>query len=105
MKLVVKLPDAKGKWQIQIGRSVVKRSSAKSVYGRLERYLIRFLASSMKDKTCVCVKDGREVVNESLRSLSAGYLLYCLTCFMENDLGKSMIDRKIKKYKAYADKN
>jgi len=104
-KICVSLPDKLGRWKVQIGKSIVRRKTATSAYGRVERKLLNLsgsLASSMRDKTCVSVKDGQYVLNESINSANANYHLYCLTCFLEDFISERMLKDKTERYLRYS---
>ena len=103
-KIIIKLPDKESWWRVSFVGSV-KRKSIKSVWGRIERKLLKessFLEAHLKAKTAVLLKDGHNVVNETLPSFSAGYLLYCTACFLEEYLPKGLLNRKLKRYLKFA---
>jgi len=105
-KIIIKLPDKNGWWRVSFGSgSVIKRKAIKFVWGRIERKLLKessFLEAQLKAKTAVLLKDGHNVVNETLSSFSAGYLLYCTACFLEEYLLKRMLNGKLKRYLKFA---
>jgi len=104
-KIIIRLPDKKGWWRVSFGNGVIKRKSIKSVWRRIERKLLkdsRLLGSHLKVKTAVLLKDEHNVVNETLLSFLAGYLLYCMACFLEEYLPKEMLRVKFKRYLKFA---
>lgn len=100
-KIIIKIPKEKNaKWSLQMKGIAARRFvSAASLFNRLERV---FPGKEFKEKTEIAMKeyiDGHwENTNETLASKSPEYLLFTLACLMEDDLKKSVLSSKYKKY-------
>jgi len=105
-KIIIKLPDKKGWWRFSFGEGrPLKRKSVKSVWRGIEQKLLKescFSELKLRAKTAVLLKDGHNVVNETLPSFSAGYLLYCTACFLKEYLPKGLLNGKLKRYLKFA---
>ena len=94
-RITIKIPRIKeNKWSLSFGGSPRLRNSAAVVFNAIER---RLLGSWRDYKTCVRIKEwdnGRwEVVNESLASTDANYLIYTMACFLEDYLSEKVMNR------------
>jgi len=103
-RVVITAPKKEsGKWKVSMFGSKGKhRASANTAFQLVEKDLNveRDLISEarLKEKTCVKVKYGDGSINESLCSNQPRYLLFCLTCFLEDYPTKQTLKKKYKKY-------
>ena len=67
-----------------------KRRNVTLLYGALERKLLRFSRTQLKEKTKIIVKYGKSSSNETIASLNAFYLLYASGCFLEDYMSINM---------------
>lgn len=100
-KIFVKLPDPRVK-KFRLQREGWKSRrflKATGILNRLERV---FPPNKLKEKTAIVVKeyiDSHFVnINETLASKDPKYLLFTLTCFLEDHIEKYTLNRKYKKY-------
>jgi len=100
-KIIIK--ELENTWQLSLGGGARRHPRLSVHYNAIERKIKRFLASQERGKTAVKVVYADRGQNESLNSGSVGYLLYCLTCFLESFLLEDTFDRKIKKYQDYSE--
>jgi hypothetical protein len=88
----------KDRWTVSLfGKTPHKRKDATSLYRLVERKLSASLGSCMKEKTACRVKYG-DGVNVSLGSSDKNYLLYTLSCFLEDYLTKTVLNRAERQY-------
>ena len=100
-KIIIK--ELTAGWQLTMGGRPRKHSRASVLYAAVERKIKPFLASQPKGKTAVKVIYVDKSHNESLSSKNAGYLLYCLACFLEDFLSEKTLGKKIKKYVKFSE--
>ena len=100
MKIKITVPQKEGdKWMLGYGARPRSMARADTLYNRLERFLLR---TKFKEKMAIVVKYGRDssgkIINESLLSFDAHYLLYTLACFLEDFLPKQTLKRAERSY-------
>ena len=94
--IIVYVPEKKdGKWKVSIYGGVRHRNSASVIFNAIERKL---QPRQNKQKTVIKVKYGKDTFNESLASFDNHYLLFTLSCFLEDHLSKKVMNRVEKKY-------
>ncbi len=99
-KIVIDIPKAKdGIWEFIWGRGgrPTKRRDATLLYKAIERRLLR---TPIREKTAIVVKGyvdkGLEILNETCDSCNPNYLLFCLACFLEDNLEYRFLQAKYK---------
>jgi len=93
-KIKVNVP-LKGKWKVSMGKSHGKhRANANTAFSLIER---RLLASRLNKKIEITVKYTNHTTNKTLASFNKNYLLYALSCFLEDYLSPNIL----KKYEKY----
>ena len=98
-KIIVSIPEGKEKWKISFGGvTPFRRNSAAVAYNTVERKINSFLRTCDNKKTAIIVKYTDSSTNESLDSSDARYLLYSLTCFLEDYLTPAFFKDKSEKY-------
>lgn len=86
-KIIISIPTKKEKFKLSYGKS---RGKHFSTIGRLKKSILKLaLASRLKEKTAVIVKNGSGILNESLASTDKKYLKLVLNAFLEEYSGKS----------------
>ena len=81
-----------------MGAGARDRKNAITLFNHVERKIDAFLASSERGKTCVRVVYATGGHNESVTSSDRHYLLYALSCFLEDDLSDDVLNRVLKQY-------
>jgi len=96
-KIIVTIPKIQNqKWKVSFGKnSRITRTSSVLVYKAIERTL---LASSEGVKTSIVVRYDENITNETLASTDPAYLLYTLSCFLEDFLPNRFLRAKEKRY-------
>ena len=102
-RIIITVPQGSKKWMVTVSSGCFKRKSAANVYNYVERKLLAkkmmtSLGTSLKDKTAARVKYDKEYHNESLASKNTSYLLYTLSCFLEDYLSQDTLNNKEKLY-------
>jgi len=101
LKITIKVPEKRsGVYSVSFGSKPKNRKSAGMVYRWVERKLLKLshsLASLLRYKTVVCIRDGTGCLNEA-EGQDARSLLFALACFMEDWLPKNTFEKKFKKY-------
>jgi len=95
MRIKVTVPKTDEKWSVSFGKTPSRRKDATLCYNLIER---RIYARPLKEKLSIVVKYPDGLLNETLVSLDARYLLYTLVCFLEDYLTKEFLSSKYKKY-------
>lgn len=96
MKLIVTIPaNKKGKWKLFWSGKGKHFFNPNTLYSGIER---RLLASANKEKLAIRVKEGNYTANETLASTDSKYLLYSLSCFLEDYLSKESLKRHLKQW-------
>lgn len=95
MLIKVKVPELREKWRFSIGSSTKRRNSVAVVYNQIERRLSRL---PVKEKTAIRVIYDKPYVNETIKSLDARYLLFCMTCFLEEYMDPNFLRIKMRNY-------
>ena len=86
------------------GYGLRKRKDATTIYNWVERKLGclgRSLASTIKDKTAVCLVYGGGGLNETVSTNNPSEILYALAAFLEDYLPKQTLALKYKKYQEH----
>ena len=99
-KIIIKLPDERvDKFRLQRRGWTGRRF--KTAIGLLNRLGKSFPLKDTKEKTAIVVKEGKihkgrykgHIVNESLASDNATYLLYAATLYLEDYVSKKLVKR------------
>lgn len=96
MKIKVNVPQKDGeKWKVSFGHFPSSRKDPVLIFRLIERRLLR---TAIREKTSITVNYSKDSSNESLDSLDANYLLYTLSCFLEDYLKWDYQKLLFKKY-------
>ncbi len=100
-KIIIK--ELENNWQLTMGAGARKHPRTMVLFNAVERKIKSFLASQKGGKTVVKVVYADGGQNESLASKKVGYLLYTLTCFLEDFLSEETLAKKIEKYQEHSE--
>ena len=95
MKIIVKVPETSNKWKLHWAGFGKHFTRADTLINGIERRLLR---TAKDKKLSILVKYDKDSSNESLASLNPAYLLYTLSCFLEDYLSAETLRRIEKKY-------
>lgn len=99
MKIIITIPeDKKSKWKLYWSGKGKHFYNANTLYNGIVR---RLLGSRLKEKMAIKVKEGKDTANETLTSFDKKYLLYTLSCFLEDYLSKETLKKAVKEYSAW----
>lgn len=90
MKIKITVPQKNEHWKVSFGRGERKRSSAVAIFRAVERHL---QARALREKMEIVVKYGKDISNETIASQDTKYLLYALSCFLEDYLPAQTLSR------------
>jgi len=95
--------ELKNNWQLVMGGAARRHSRIIVLFNTVERKIKSLLASQERGKTAVKVVYADGGHNESLNSGNVDYLLYTLTCFLEDFLPEWTFNKKIEKYQKHSE--
>ena len=99
-KITITVPYKSKKWKVSAFDSHGKhRATANSVWCYVEKQIFAKnnvnYKGNLNNNTSVKVKYSQDIINESLVSDQPQYLMFCLTCFLEDYLSDQNMLKKI----------
>jgi hypothetical protein len=96
MRIKIKLPQKEGGgWIVGIGKRKLSRKNATNAFSLAQNAIFRL---ARKEKTCVLVIYDECCSNETNASSNPHYLVWAVSCFLEDCLSKQILKQKESEY-------